>query len=236
MKNKEIYEKGLLVLLAVAREKEKTHADVQLLTANLYDSMEEISSAELFKQGRYIKWDRAIESALVRMATTEEKLLADSFASTYVLANPYNTPISKEIVEQALKREWQGRTFSQSVWRNTEELKKQLEKQILHNISSGQSRQKFAKEISERFDVNMSKANTLVRTETQYFLNQGQADRYKERGVERYQFSAADDERTSEECEEKNEEIFYFSEMETGVNFPPLHPNCRSTIVPVIEG
>jgi hypothetical protein len=44
------------------------------------------------------------------------------------------------------------------------------------------------------------------------------------------------DGRTSQLCQEKDGQEFLLSEKEVGVNYPPLHPWCRSSVEPVIDG
>ena len=61
------------------------------------------------------------------------------------------------------------------------------------------------------------------------------SDSYKEAGVEYYEYLAVGDDRTSEECMDLNGKIFRLDEARVGENFPPMHPNCRCTIIPVMD-
>jgi SPP1 gp7 family putative phage head morphogenesis protein len=53
--------------------------------------------------------------------------------------------------------------------------------------------------------------------------------------VQQYQILAAVDCRTSDICEEMNGKVFDFGTEQVGVNYPPFHPNCRTTIIPVLK-
>ena len=53
--------------------------------------------------------------------------------------------------------------------------------------------------------------------------------------IKKYKFVAAIDNRTCDECHELHGKEFLVSEAKTGVNFPPIHPNCRSVTAPVID-
>ena len=44
------------------------------------------------------------------------------------------------------------------------------------------------------------------------------------------------DGRTSDICQRKDGNEYLLSEKEVGKNWPPLHPWCRSTCEPVIDG
>ena len=54
-------------------------------------------------------------------------------------------------------------------------------------------------------------------------------------GIERYQILATLDNRTSDICQEMDGQIFSLSEKEEGINYPPFHPNCRTTTIPYFE-
>ena len=53
--------------------------------------------------------------------------------------------------------------------------------------------------------------------------------------VEKYEFLAAIDSRTSPQCREHNGATYLLKDAKVGTNYPPLHPNCRSTVIPVLE-
>lgn len=68
-----------------------------------------------------------------------------------------------------------------------------------------------------------------MRTETNHFNAEAEALAYEELGVEKYVFVATLDNRTSEKCQNHDGKVYNFKDKKTGVNYPPLHPNCRST-------
>ena len=62
-----------------------------------------------------------------------------------------------------------------------------------------------------------------------YFNNQADAMAYEEMGIDKYVYVAILDSRTSEICQSLDNKVFNYKDMEIGVNYPPMHPNCRST-------
>lgn len=52
--------------------------------------------------------------------------------------------------------------------------------------------------------------------------------------INQYMYCAILDDRTSKMCKELDGNTFLISQARTGVNFPPMHPNCRSFIIPII--
>ncbi len=75
----------------------------------------------------------------------------------------------------------------------------------------------------------------LVRTEVNYFSNQGTLEGLKAAGFTKYRFIATLDLRTSVICRKLDLKVFNIDDAEIGVNLPPLHPFCRSVIVPAYE-
>ncbi len=54
-------------------------------------------------------------------------------------------------------------------------------------------------------------------------------------GISQYQILATLDSRTSWICQDMDGVIIPLSEKEVGVNYPPFHPNCRTTTIPYFE-
>jgi len=50
--------------------------------------------------------------------------------------------------------------------------------------------------------------------------------------VAQYKILATLDHRTSEICADMDGKLFNVGEEEPGINFPPFHPNCRTTQIP----
>lgn len=118
---------------------------------------------------------------------------------------------------------------------NMAKLQSTLEKGMMDCVARGASKDELVKTLTERFDVSFSEADRLARTELTYLQNQATVEGYKKAGVEEYQYLATDDSRTSKICRSIDGEIFKIDEMVVGVNFPPLHANCRCSTIPVIK-
>lgn len=76
----------------------------------------------------------------------------------------------------------------------------------------------------------------LVRTETARAVEDATLQSYRDCGVEEYEISAALDGRTCRVCGRQDGKVYRVEEARTGLNYPPLHANCRCTTLPVIEG
>ena len=73
------------------------------------------------------------------------------------------------------------------------------------------------------------RCETIVRTETAHVAGAATAMSYKEAGIDEYTYLATLDLKTSEICRSLDQKTFPLSEKQEGVNYPPMHPNCRST-------
>lgn len=186
-----------------------------------------------------------------KVATEEQKIDTDSLKTTYtdayyqsgfdVARGIGSTPVGfgaldTQTIDQVLNAKFEGRNFSSRVWTNSDILATKLKNTLAVAIANGQSVYKTASEVRNDFGVGQYYAERLIRTESNHFHNEGELEAYKAMGFEYFQFLATLDNRTSEICAEMDGKKFKVSEGIPGDNVPPLHPNCRSTIVPYFKG
>ncbi len=136
--------------------------------------------------------------------------------------------IDNNMTKALLNDSWSGKNYSQRIWGNTDILAESLSEILGGAMLSGQSIEKTSKQIRDRFNVSKYYAERLIRTETNHFNNEADAMAYEEMGVEKYVFVATLDSKTSEICQEMDGKIFNLKDRTEGINYPPLHPNCRS--------
>ncbi len=137
-------------------------------------------------------------------------------------------------VNRILSTKWSGEHYSARVWGNTNALADGLQNDLLVGIMSGKSEKQMAEDIMNRCSVGAFEARRLVRTEACYIANQAELDGYKQTDIEKYEFSAVLDSRTSDLCEEQNGKVYEVTKAVPGKNLPPMHPFCRSTTLPIL--
>lgn len=205
----------------------------------------EISATMMFSENRYKALQDIINKEIIKIGKVEEKEVANSLLTSYKqvyqqtnkglkVATDWtilNDKMAKEIVFANFK----GAEFSERIWKNKDDLRKQIEKSVIDNVIGGQSKDRAVEDIQERFGVGFNDADRIIRTETQRVLNEGQKQSYISNGYTQYEYLAEIDDRTSDICEDLDGDIFDFADAIVGVNFPPMHPNCRSTIIPIID-
>jgi len=147
----------------------------------------------------------------------------------------FTTPGGKQL-EMAIRERWMGQNYSDRIWADKNKLIIQLEQMLSQEFVRGRGPREVAKDFSDKMQTSYYNAQRLIRTELNYISNKGSMKAYEESGVvEKYQYLATLDSRTSDICRELDGKIFELKEAKVGVNLPPLHPHCRSTTIPYFE-
>lgn len=142
----------------------------------------------------------------------------------------------------------------------SKEVNVKTNKQIRATLTEGIMAKEGIYELTKRIEAVFSgakgyRANMIARTETARVANFATTEAYRQSGVVKgKEWLTAFDERTCEWCVPMNGKIVslerdFFKEGDTfignegeileldyeNVGFPPLHPNCRCTLIPVLE-
>jgi len=197
-----------------------------------------ITRLEQLKGELYIKAkDIGIKETAINTATYEN-ILKNSFNNTiYDTAKGLDKVIGfnqldEQTIHQVLNYKWVGGSnYSTTIWKNTDLLADKLGNILSRGVITGASYDKMSRDIREAFGVNKYYADRLIRTEGNHFHNQAEYEAYKEMGVDTYVFLATLDNRTSEMCQKLDGKKILMSKRVEGENYPPLHPNCRSTVM-----
>lgn len=140
------------------------------------------------------------------------------------------------LLDTAVKEKWLGDNYSGRIWADKQKLVNNLEQILSQAFVRNQGSNALAKELTRRLDVSLSNAKRLIRTEINHISNKGTMAAYKDSGVvDKYEYLATLDSRTSEICIDLDGNIIPVSEGIEGINIPPLHPYCRSTTIPSFE-
>lgn len=77
-------------------------------------------------------------------------------------------------------------------------------------------------------------SKAFVRTMLTEVSNEVEADSLRDAGFERYEYVCNLDEKTCPVCGRLDGKTFLLKDKQAGVNFPPMHRNCRCTTAPVM--
>lgn len=143
--------------------------------------------------------------------------------------------IDAHTLAQVVAKRWDDGNYSTRVWNDRNRLVKAMSTILPQSFSRGLNVNKLGDMIAKELNVSQNRGRTLARTEINNICNQADLSVYKAAGIEKYQFVATLDLRTSEICRSMDNTVHEVSQARTGINFPPLHPNCRSTTVAYYE-
>lgn len=134
-------------------------------------------------------------------------------------------------IKRLRELKWTGEGYSDRIWSNTGALASSVKDELLVSLMTGRSVRDTSKAIAERFGVGQNNARRLIRTESAFFHNQMELLSYEDAEITKYKFVAVLDRRTSEICQEHDNKVYDTDKAVPGVNYPPLHPWCRSTTI-----
>lgn len=142
---------------------------------------------------------------------------------------------SADAVRRVLMRDFGSKNFSERIWSGQKRLGRKIQDALSVGLIRGETPEKITKRLLKRVDVSFSDARRLVRTEVARIHEESSIASYESMEVERYEFLATLDRKTSDICQEQDGKVYETKKAEVGINMPPLHPNCRSTTVPYFE-
>lgn len=145
------------------------------------------------------------------------------------------TELNLQAIRKAIGTPYMLQNYSDVLWKNKENLKYLLDTAVPQGIILGQNPNKVAQIASKKLTSNYKAAVRLIRTEYNLILNDGASKGYLEAGIDKYELLATLDDRTSEICQDLDGKVFNISQKEVGINYPPFHPNCRTTTIPYFE-
>lgn len=139
--------------------------------------------------------------------------------------------IPEKALKTVLESKFMGKNFSERVWINTNALAKKLKTVLSAGIATGASIEKMSNDIADLALQGKMMATRLIRTETTFYMGQGELKAYAEFGIDKYKYLATLDSRTSPMCAELDGDVFNVADAVPGENYPPLHAWCRSTTI-----
>ena len=138
-------------------------------------------------------------------------------------------------LNRILRTNWSGANYSKRIWGNTRGLAKELKTQMTLAYLTGKNESEIAGELANKYATGAAYARRLVRTESAYVSGQAQAAADQGAGIDSYKIIATLDLRTSNICREMDGKEFAYKDMEVGVNYPPFHPFCRTTVLSELD-
>ena len=167
-------------------------------------------------------------------------IMRETAAEEGQLAIELIDPTLKFDVDNPLVRQFiKARTFSFTEL-ITQETNKQLKKALAESIRLGEGAAKTRRRVRDIFqDITKFRAERIARTEILTVTNLATEESFKQGGIDTKEWLTALDERTSQRCLALNGKQVsidgkFKATDDTILERPPLHPNCRCTLIPVV--
>ena len=223
------YERELSDILARAREQLRLTVDVSRRLA----AAPAILDMNNARAKVTIILDNMVLDAMARRATEHvvtveimAKTRADQFLEAQgIEPSQTNAPADRLLAEVLVQRN------IGALKGLTDDMGKDITRELTDGISKGEGVDKLTERVDEVVDIGVDRARMIARTETMYAFNAVARERYKRAGIEEVEWLAAINEATCETCIDLDGKRFKLgSEPEC-----PKHPNCRCTLIPIVE-
>ncbi len=214
------YNSKILLELNTLSTKSQISREEKLL-ADIYLYMLELASAQ----------EQDLNTILEDVVITNYSATIANLKTANVVSGGFiSGKLDKKALTAIINYKWSEKKFSKAIWDNTTNLTANVKRIITKGIASGSGVQKMVRELRQVTQKEKYVVERLVRTECKYFANQSELTAYKENGIKQYVFMGGTEGSISCNCKTYNNKIFNVDDAEAGVNFPPLHPNCKCCI------
>lgn len=142
--------------------------------------------------------------------------------------------IPEDIINAALSHPWaaDGREWSERIWDNREQVTCEMQGELVRSIIQGKGAYESSLRLAQKMGTGQYQAVRLLQTEATYITTMADVDSFGAMGVEKVQYVATLEAHTCGTCGGLDDKIMNRKDAVPGVTAPPMHPNCRCTLVP----
>lgn len=210
---------------------DKANAELRAYNTKMYVSREKLLQAQLglivtyayaqIEQSMY----NYMESAYYRALKQQAGILGETLQ------------VSINDVKTIIFTPFENHKWSTRLWSDMETVRRHVQKTTRHVLLRGRHPYEFIKDMRKDTGATTYNMKRLLLTETARVQTEAsKRHMLEEHGPEsEYQFVAKMDSKTTKTCRSLNDKTFKVKDMVPGVNAPPMHPFCRSAVVPHID-
>ena len=210
---------------------DKANAELRAYNTKMYVSREKLLQAQLglivtyafaqIEQSMY----NYMESAYYRALEQQAGILGETLQ------------VSINDVKTIIFTPFEGHKWSTRLWSDMDVVRRHVQKTTRHVLLRGRHPYEFVKDLRKDTGATTYNMKRLLLTETARVQTlASKRHMLEEHGAEsEYQFVAKIDSKTTKTCKSLNGKTFKVKDMVPGVNAPPMHPFCRSAVVPHID-
>lgn len=210
---------------------EKANAELRAYNTKMYVSREKLLQAQLglivtyayaqIEQSMY----NYMESAYYRALKQQAGILGETLQ------------VSINDVKTIIFTPFEGHKWSTRLWSDMDVVRRHVQKTTRHVLLRGRHPYEFVKDLRKDTGATTYNMKRLLLTETARVQTlASKRHMLEEHGADaEYQFVAKMDSKTTKTCRSLDDKTFKVKDMVPGVNAPPMHPFCRSAVVPHVD-
>ena len=223
------------------REKAKKYVDNKDFSEKANRELRKYNTKMYISRERYIKLQLGliVTYAFAQLETEFYRYMESSYVRSVkqqagILGESSNIDINH--IKTIIKYPFNGREWSKRLWADMEVVKRHVEKSSTHVLLRGRHPYEFVKDLKKESGVTTYQAKRILITETARIQTLATKEKMLEENEDaEYEYIAKLDSKTSDTCRNLDGKVFKVKDMEPGVNAPPMHPFCRSTVGPHIN-
>ena len=222
------YNEKIQELHAMYRDTKSEHIKIEIDRLN---ARAKITRLQALQDAINVELTKVTHEYQMTLEDTLIGLFTDQYREVSELMGVMSPVINREAIKTIIEYPYAGKMFSDRIWDNKDALVRHIHQNLTVGIIRGDSVQKMARQLKKDLNVLYYQAERLVRTETNYAMNQAHLKGYEDSGVvEKYEFLAAHDNRTSKLCRDQDAKTYKLKDAVVGVNYPPLHPFAEAQL------
>lgn len=218
----------------IEREIDALYAEIQ----SGRKPLDQLTRSELWRYKHYTQLQNLIVEESQSIGAKQLRLLDNTLESVFKATigidlddNSGITVMDNMALKQIKETVWSGDSYSQRIWKNTNNLAARTKEKLTDLISIGKLPEEVKKELQAEFNVSARVADRLIRTEASHVFNTASMERYEEAGVEQVEILVEEDDSICEDCQALDGQVFDIDKAPV----LPLHPNCRCCYMPVVK-
>mgnify|MGYP002716042060 FL=1 len=210
---------------------EKANKELKAYNTKMYVSREKLLQAQLglivtyayaqIEQSMY----NYMESAYYRALKQQAGILGETLQ------------VSINDVKTIIFTPFENHKWSTRLWSDMETVRRHVQKTTRHVLLRGRHPYEFIKDMRKDTGATTYNMKRLLLTETARVQTEASKRHMLDQHGENaeYEFVAKMDSKTTKTCKSLNGKTFKVKDMVPGVNAPPMHPFCRSAVVPHVD-
>uniref|UniRef100_UPI00359CA83A minor capsid protein n=1 Tax=Thomasclavelia spiroformis TaxID=29348 RepID=UPI00359CA83A len=134
---------------------------------------------------------------------------------------------NKKFADSIVNASFHNATFSDRIWMYHDLLKNDINNLLQTGLIQGRNPNVLARDLRKRFNVKISDAERLMRTEMARVQIDAQMKSYAANGIDEFEYIACGGSDVCDICKKLDGKVFKVSKMLISENAPPMHPNCH---------